>query len=206
MGHPFADYWGNWANTDCGGTPCCFEMGGCADGRPYPPPRQGALNQALSDLDPSLVFDNSDYGHLGYDPAIGPPDPNKPVQNQYTGTWDVFSTTDDDPRFGKMLAKHVLNAAINPQVYITNQEVIKSVTAGTSVNWEAQVVGGKPGYRYRWFVKKDGAGTWKSVGQKNATWTWTPTANDTGTYSIRCRVIDSNLRTGEVVWEGFIVS
>jgi hypothetical protein len=37
-GHPFADYWGNWVDTDCparqrrGREPCCFTMGGC-DGR-----------------------------------------------------------------------------------------------------------------------------------------------------------------------------
>ena len=40
VGHPFADYWGNWVDTDCGGVECCFKMGGCDDGRPYPPPRQ----------------------------------------------------------------------------------------------------------------------------------------------------------------------
>ena len=138
-GHPFSEYWGNWANTDCGGEKCCFEMGGCGDGyTAYPPPRQGALNKSLSDLDPSLVFDNSDYGHLGYDPALGAPDPNDPVQNQYTGTWDVFATADDDPLFGKMLAKHVLNAAIKPMVYITNTDVKTSVTAGESVTWEAR--------------------------------------------------------------------
>jgi len=45
VGHPFADYWGIWVDTACparagtGTEPCCFEMGGCADGRPYPPPR-----------------------------------------------------------------------------------------------------------------------------------------------------------------------
>ena len=38
VGHPFADYWGNWVDTDCGGVECCFTMGGCEDGRPYPPP------------------------------------------------------------------------------------------------------------------------------------------------------------------------
>ncbi len=64
-------------------------MGGCNDPlRPYPPPRQTPLNQKMSDLDPSLCFDVSEYGHLGYDPDLGPPDPDGPVQDQYTGTWD----------------------------------------------------------------------------------------------------------------------
>ncbi len=45
-GHPFADYWGIWVETECparsgsGREPCCFTMGGCEDGRPYPPPRR----------------------------------------------------------------------------------------------------------------------------------------------------------------------
>jgi hypothetical protein len=183
-GHPFADYWGNWANTDCGewelnynsGTSdfsagatltgqtsgatgiikwldgdtaagtltlkelsgtfqdgevitddkggsaladgseimtskpeCCFVMGGCGDPlRPYPPPRQTTINMAMSDLDPSLVYDVSDYGHLGYDPGLGAPNPNQPVQDQYTGTWEMYNTIDDDPRLGRLLAKHVL--------------------------------------------------------------------------------------------------
>ena len=207
VGHPFSEYWGNWANTDCGGEKCCFEMGGCGDGyTAYPPPRQGALNKSLSDLDPSLVFDNSDYGHLGYDPALGAPDPNKPVQNQYTGTWDVFATADDDPLFGKMLAKHVLNAAIKPMVYITNTDVKTSVTAGESVTWEANATGGKPGYTYQWSIQKQGTTDWQAAGQNSATWNWAPGAADAGVYTIRCTVTDTNLRAGEVTWEGFIVS
>ncbi|MCX5902529.1 MAG: hypothetical protein NTV89_03465 [Proteobacteria bacterium] len=207
VGHPFSEYWGNWANTDCGGEKCCFTMGGCGDGyTAYPPPRQVPLNKALSDLDPSLVFDNSAYGHLGYDPALGAPDPNKPVQNQYTGTWDVFATTDDDPLFGKMLAKHVLNAAINPMVYITNTDVKTSVKAGESVTWEANAAGGKPGYTYQWSIQKQGTTDWQAAGQNSATWDWSPGAADAGTYSIRCTVTDTNLRAGEVTWEGFIVS
>ena len=46
IGHPFAEYWGMWVATDCGGQPCCFEMGGCGDGRPYPPLRQAPLNES----------------------------------------------------------------------------------------------------------------------------------------------------------------
>jgi hypothetical protein len=186
-GHPFADYWGIWVNTDCGEweltydagisgfhagkmltgqtsgatgvikwltggaaagtvtlkevngtfidneilvdsnsspgsaaangtlvqtskTECCFEMGGCNDPlRPYPPVRQTPINQKMSDLDPHLCFDMSEYGHLGYDPVMGDPDPNSPVQDQYTGTWDYYRPPNDDPRVGKLLADHVLN-------------------------------------------------------------------------------------------------
>lgn len=47
IGHPFADYRGNWVNTECpgrsgsgSGTESCYsEMGGSAVGRPYPAPR-----------------------------------------------------------------------------------------------------------------------------------------------------------------------
>jgi hypothetical protein len=206
-GHPFADYWGNWANTDCGALECCFTMGGCSAGyTAYPPPRQVPIDKALSDLDPSLVFDNSDYGHLGYDPSNGPPNPNQPVQDQYTGTWDVFATADDDPLFGKMLAKHVLNAAINPLVYITNNKVITGINAGENVTWEAHVSGGKPAYNYHWSVKKQGTIDWQPVGQNSAIWTWTPGTADAGVYDIRCTVTDSRSRSNEVVWEGFIVS
>ncbi len=112
VGHPFYEYWGNWVDTDCGGEECCFEMGGCSDGRVYPPPRQTPLDKKRADLDPSLAFDMSDYGHLGYDPTLGPPDPNGPVQEQYTGTWDMYRPPNEDPRLGKMLAKHVLNTIL----------------------------------------------------------------------------------------------
>ncbi len=112
-GDPFADYWGTYVTADCSGSECCFEMGGCADGRPYPPPRQTPLDKAISNIDPSLAFDVSDYGHLGYDPEVGPPDPNKPVQDQYAGTWEVAHKANDDPRVGKILAKHVLQFAIS---------------------------------------------------------------------------------------------
>jgi len=110
VGHPFADYWGNWVDTDCGGTPCCFEMGGCDDGRPYPPPRQTPLDTPRGDLDPSLAYEVSDYGHLGYNQELGPPDPNGPVQAQYIGTWAYYRPPNDDTRVGELLAKHVLAA------------------------------------------------------------------------------------------------
>ncbi len=111
VGHPFAEYWGIWVNTDCGDHDCCFTMGGCEDGRPYPPPRQTPLDNKRSDLDPSLGFDMCEYGHLGYDPDLGSPDPNNPVQDQYTGTWDVWETPKDDPRLGALLAEYILKAA-----------------------------------------------------------------------------------------------
>jgi hypothetical protein len=205
VGHPFADYWGNWVDTDCGGEACCFKMGGCDDGRPYPPPRQQPINQALQDMDPSLAYDLSDYGHLGYDPAIGPPDPNAPVQEQYTGTWSMYVPPGDDPKMGKLLAKHVLNAVTNPMVYITNGEIEK-ITHNQSITWQANVAGGYPDYQYEWSIKKDGAADWTAAGDNSASWTWTPAAGLAGTYAIRCKVTDSKTHTGEVTWKGFIVS
>ena len=32
----------------------------------------------------------------------------------------MYIPPNDDPRVGQMLAQHVLNAAVNPMVYITN--------------------------------------------------------------------------------------
>ncbi|MBN2107436.1 MAG: hypothetical protein JW832_08405, partial [Deltaproteobacteria bacterium] len=113
VGHPFADYWGNWADTDCGGQECCFEMGGCSDNRTYPPPRQTALSSKMSAMDPSLVYDVCEYGHLGYDQSIAPPDVNQPVQSQYDGTWAMWLPPNDDPRVGHLLSKYVLQAAKN---------------------------------------------------------------------------------------------
>jgi len=205
IGHPFADYWGNWANTDCGGLPCCFVMGGCSDGSPYPPPRQTPMNEAMSDLDPSLVYDLSDYGDLGYDPTLGPPDPNKPIQDQYTGTWAIWIPPNNDPRMGKMLAQHVVDAVRKPMVYITNGEV-EGIQVGQSVTWEAHVVsGGILPYKYKWSLKKKGS-DWKEAGSNSPTFTWTPGAKDAGTYSIRCKVKDKKKETGEVIWEDFTVS
>ncbi len=114
VGHPFADYWGVWVDTQCGQEECCFEMGGCSDGRAYPPQRQTPINEPRGDLDPSLAFDLSAYGQLGFDitGASGLPDPEKPVQDQYTGTWDFYTSINDDPRLAKLLASHVLDAAL----------------------------------------------------------------------------------------------
>ncbi len=116
VGHPFADIWGVWVERACRATPdaaeeydCCFVMGGCSDGRPYPPPRQAPPGKARDDLDPSLAYAVSEYGHLGYDPVLGKPDPNRPVQQQYTGTWATWNPPNDDPRLGRFLAKHVID-------------------------------------------------------------------------------------------------
>jgi hypothetical protein len=92
---------------------CCFVMGGCNDLlRPYPPVRQTPLNQKRSDMDPSLAYEVSEYGHLGYDATKGAPNPDGQVQEQYTGTWALYRPPNADPRVGQLLAKHVLKAAI----------------------------------------------------------------------------------------------
>jgi hypothetical protein len=117
IGHPFADYWGIWVDTDCGGVPCCFEMGGCGDpSRPYPPQRQ--TSGARDDLDPSLAYDLSDFGHIGYDEtgSSGAPDPDFPVQNQYTGTWAMYSPPNDAAGLVTLIANHVLGTAGCPTI------------------------------------------------------------------------------------------
>jgi hypothetical protein len=186
---------------------CCFEMGGCGDPlRPYPPVRQTPYGEKMSDLDPSLCFDMSEYGHRGYDPALGPPDPDNPVQDQYTGTWEMYSAPNDDPRIGEMLARHVLNAAVNPMVYITNGEV-EGILEGENVTFEAHVTGGGvPPFTYEWAVKREGTSNWKTIGGDASSWTWTPSLLDAGTHDIRCSVTDSQARAGEVTWEGFVVN
>lgn len=206
-GHPFTDYWGNWVDTACsrtGGT-CCFTMGGCKDGGVYPPPRQTPPDEKREDMDPSLAFDLSDYGHLGYDPALGAPDPEKPVQQQYTGTWDFYTPPNSDRRVGRLLARHVLSAAVQPMVHITTRQSVQSIRIGESVSWDAHCSGGVLPYTHAWSVKKDGEAKWKQVAVNTASWTWTPTKDEQGTYSIRCLLTDSRGLTGEVVWENFVV-
>jgi hypothetical protein len=83
-------------------------MGGCADGRTYPPPRQTPMERAREDVDSSLAFDVPAYGHLGFDPAKGKPSSDRPVQNQYTGTWAMWVPANDDPRMGELLARQVV--------------------------------------------------------------------------------------------------
>lgn len=121
VGHPFAAYWGNWANTQCkvpGGTAtegCCFVMGGCpATTQPYPPLRQSSATAAISVLDPNLAFAVSEYGHLGYDPAQGAPDVNTPVQNQYTGSWALWTPPSDSPLVGAYLGAKVWQQIVAP--------------------------------------------------------------------------------------------
>jgi hypothetical protein len=112
VGHPFADYWGIWVDRTCVvedvEQPCCFTMGGCPDGRPYPPSRQTPVHEPREDLDPSLAFDVSEFGHLGYRAAAGPVDPNRPVQDQYAGTWAIWQPPNDDPEVGRLLADKLL--------------------------------------------------------------------------------------------------
>jgi len=115
VGHPFADYWGVWVRTMCKNTnnkdieePCCFEMGGCSNNQPYPPLRQAAINQQLDDLDPSLAYDVSAYGHLGYDPDLGLPSDEFPVQNQYTGSWAMWDVTENHKAVAQFLADKII--------------------------------------------------------------------------------------------------
>ena len=112
VGHPFTDYWGNWVDTECGDEPCCFTMGGCGSEGDYPPSRQTDMTKARGDMDPSLAYDVSEYGHLGYDLALGTPDPNGPVQDQYKGTWAIYYPPNGNSGICQLLVKHVLNAAL----------------------------------------------------------------------------------------------
>jgi hypothetical protein len=118
IGHPFADYWGIWVDTVCLAADgsgervrCCLKMGGCGDDakRPYPPPRQTPINKVRKDLDPSLAYDVSEFGHLGYDPDRGPPSPDEAVQEQYRGTWAMWTPPNDNPEVGRFLADKVVD-------------------------------------------------------------------------------------------------
>jgi hypothetical protein len=84
-------------------------MGGCADGRPYPAPRLAPPTKARNDLDPSLAYDVSEFGHLGYDQILGQPNADRPVQAQYTGSWATWTPPNTDPRVGKILSRHVID-------------------------------------------------------------------------------------------------
>jgi hypothetical protein len=116
VGHPFADYWGIWVETECPvpgkpdtTAPCCFNMGGCADGRPYPAPRLAPPNKARNDLDPSLAYDVSEFGHLGYEQRLGQPNADKPVQAQYTGSWAIWTPPNADAKVGQILSRHIID-------------------------------------------------------------------------------------------------
>ena len=119
QGHPFADYWGIWAQTQCKAigdeseepemVDCCLTMGGCeGTNQPYPPLRQTPINKSMGDTDPSVTFDVPAYGHLGYDPAKGAPSEDGPVQEQYTGTWAMWQPLNDDPRLADYMARKVV--------------------------------------------------------------------------------------------------
>ena len=114
-GHPFADYWGIWVSTSCAipsdtnqSEQCCLTMGGCSSGQSYPPPRQAKLNERRNDLDPSLAYDVSEFGHLGYRSELGAPNLSQPVQNQYSGTWSMWKVTEDHHALAKFLADKVI--------------------------------------------------------------------------------------------------
>jgi hypothetical protein len=126
------------------------------------------------------------------------------VQDQYTGTWEFYAPPDDDPRVGALLAKHVLNAAVNPRIYITNGEV-EGITAGQIVTFQAHAAGGQIPYSYEWSLKEENDPSWTAVGGNNPVWMWTSLAGDEGMYDIRCTVTDEQGHTGEVVWKNFPV-
>ena len=137
VGHPFADFWGMWVDTECESADgsgervaCCLTMGGCGDdaSRPYPPPRQTPINKVRKDLDPSLAYDVSEFGHLGYNQDSGPPNPDEPVQDQYLGTWTLWTPPNDNPAVGLFLAEKVVDFVTSPRpdravepVYLGNQ-------------------------------------------------------------------------------------
>jgi len=207
IGHPFAEHWGNWVDTACKDDPekqCCLTMGGCGDGGPYPPQRQTPLDEKRDDMDPSLAFDLSEFGHLGYDPEKGRPDPGQPVQDQYTGTWDVYVPPNSDVRLSSLLAKHVLHAALHPMVYITNGNCA-STAPGENVTWKAFVSGGSPQYSVAWYIRRQEDTEWTRAGEDSTTWQWSPGAGDSGIYDICCRVTDAEKLTGDVMWKGFLV-
>ena len=112
-------------------------MGGCCVAGEYPPPRQTPIDEARDDFDPSLAYDLSDYGHLGYDPRMDAPNPTQAVQQQYDGTWEMYDPTSDDyaSDVEQLLAKHVLNAAVNLLVYITRIFHLSSFHHGLELNY-----------------------------------------------------------------------
>lgn len=206
-GHPFAEYWGNWIDfeyEDEDNKRCCLTMGGCKDGGIYPPLRRTPLDSKREDMDPSLAFDLCDYGHLGYDSARGAPDPQKPVQDQYAGTWEIYTPPNCDARLGQIPAKHVLNALLNPMVSLSNGN-LKAAPLGQTVIWTAHVAGGNPEYNFEWAINKEATEKWIAVGDGSSSWKWTPGADDTGSYDIRCRVTDAANKSGEAVWDKFFI-
>ncbi len=148
----------------------------------------------------------SDFGHLGYDALLGAPDPDNPVQDQYSGTWAMYAPPDGDSRVGQLLAKQVVNAIIKPMVYLSNGEK-EGTAVGQSVTFRANLVtGGTSPYSYAWSIKEAADPGWTTVGSNSTTWAWTPQSGEEGTYAVRCVVTDSTSQSGEVTWEGFAVT
>ncbi|MBI32503.1 MAG: hypothetical protein CMD98_01375 [Gammaproteobacteria bacterium] len=115
VGHPFAEYWGIWVKTMCKSLddpqklePCCYKMGGCDTTQPYPPLRQALSSEKRTDMDPSLAYDVSAYGHQGYDPNLGSPSNEFPVQDQYPGTWSMWDVNKDHDLIAEFLADKVI--------------------------------------------------------------------------------------------------
>jgi hypothetical protein len=117
----------------------------------------------------------------------------------------MYVTPSDDPRMGQLLAKHVLNAAINPMVHITNSE-IASITEGQHITWQANVQSGTPAYSYEWLIIKDGDADWTAAGSNSASWTWITSAGDAGTYTVKCKVTDSKSKFSEVSFDDFVIT
>ena len=62
----------------------------------------------MDDLEPSLAWDVPAFGHLGYDPAAGPPNSLKAVQQQYRGTWAIWTPPNSNREVAEFLADHVV--------------------------------------------------------------------------------------------------
>ena len=86
---------------------CLFEMS-CITQESCRPDLSRAF-ALLARADPSLAFDISAYGLLGYDQSKGPPNDDAPVQKQYRGTWELWRPANYDPRIGELLATQVIS-------------------------------------------------------------------------------------------------
>jgi hypothetical protein len=73
------------------------------------------------DLDPSLAFDVSHFGHLGYDFEAGMPSEKQPVQNQYAGTWSMWQVTDDHRAVAEFLADKIVEHLKAPTTHAGRQ-------------------------------------------------------------------------------------
>ena len=121
FGNPFADRWPVTSPRLCriegprpGMRECCYRLGGCGAGQPYPERRQSPNDRPISAFDPSLTYDIPAFGHLGYRAEDGVPSNDRSVQSQYRGTWSLWAPMDDDPRLADYLADKVLAAIPAP--------------------------------------------------------------------------------------------